>query len=224
MFCFGGPNLKCVVATCEIQLSSTMTKGGAKTTPLPSTIRAMPCQAALLSTQHINAESRPSRVALPNPASLLFADNNLVFRAVLGGAPQLRHGASLSARTSVKKDLGDLGMILRVGVVVSVFSIVVALSHSSIARPADQNQNKPDVAALGPPVVGLASTYNPFRPGYRSGGRETASGELYDQAAWTAAIQTHLRERFGGVRYGKNYRPTYALVASQDKQVIAKIK
>ena len=61
------------------------------------------------------------------------------------------------------------------------------------------------------------------RPGYRSGGRETASGELYDSIAWTAAIQTNLRERFSGVRYGKNYRPTYALVSSQDKQVIVKV-
>ena len=114
-------------------------------------------------------------------------------------------------------------MILRVGVVICVASIVVALSHPSIARPADQNKNKPNAAATGSAVVGIASTYNPFRPGYRSGGRLTASGELYDPTAWTAAIQTDLRERFGGVRYGKNYRPTYALVSSQDKQVIVKV-
>jgi rare lipoprotein A len=114
-------------------------------------------------------------------------------------------------------------MILRVGVVICVASIVVALSHSSIARPGDQNQNKPSAAATGSAVVGIASTYNPFRPGYRSGGRETASGELYDPTAWTAAIQTNLRERFGGVRYGKNYRPTYALVSIEDKQVIVKV-
>ena len=112
-------------------------------------------------------------------------------------------------------------MILRVGVVICVVSTVVALSHSSIARAADQD--KPNAAATGSAVVGVASTYNPFRPGYRSGGRETASGELYDPTAWTAAIQTNLRERFGGVRYGKNYRPTYAMVSSQDKQVIVKV-
>jgi rare lipoprotein A len=116
-------------------------------------------------------------------------------------------------------------MILRVGVVICVVSTVVALSHSSIARAADQNQDqdKPNAAATGSAVVGIASTYNPFRPGYRLGGRETASGELYDPTAWTAAIQTNLRERFGGVRYGKDYRPTYALVSSQDKQVIVKV-
>ena len=60
-------------------------------------------------------------------------------------------------------------MILRVGVVICVASIVVALSHPSIARPADQNQNKPNAAATGSAVVGIASTHNPFRPGYRSG-------------------------------------------------------
>jgi len=32
-----------------------------------------------------------------------------------------------------------------------------------------------------------------------------------------------LREQFGGVRYGKNYRPSYALVESGDKQLIVKI-
>jgi hypothetical protein len=137
---------------------------------------------------------------------LLFADNNLFLRAILCNAPQLRLAASVNARTSAGTDLGDLGMILRVGVAICVVSIAVALSHSSSARAADQNQNNADAAAMGAAVVGIASTYNPFRPGYRSGGRETASGELYDQVAWTAAIQTSLRERFGGVRYGKHTR------------------
>jgi rare lipoprotein A len=72
-------------------------------------------------------------------------------------------------------------------------------------------------------IIGIASTYNPFRPGYQSGGKETASGELYDPTAWTAAIQTNLRARFGGVGYQSNYQPTYALVSSQDKQAIVKI-
>lgn len=72
-------------------------------------------------------------------------------------------------------------------------------------------------------VVGAASMYNPYRPGYRSGGPETASGERYDPAAWTAAIQTGLRAKFRGVRYGKHYRPAYALVESADKQAIIKI-
>jgi rare lipoprotein A len=78
-------------------------------------------------------------------------------------------------------------------------------------------------AAKSPPILGVASTYNPYRPGYRSGGPETASGEIYDPAAWTAAIQTDLRDKFGGVRYGKDYQPTYALVASIDKRIVVKI-
>jgi rare lipoprotein A len=46
---------------------------------------------------------------------------------------------------------------------------------------------------------------------------------LYDPSAWTAAIQTRLRNQFGGVRYGKLYQPTYALVASGEKLLIVKI-
>src|SRR5262249_16113274 len=61
------------------------------------------------------------------------------------------------------------------------------------------------------------------RPGWREGGKNTASGERYDLAAWTAAIKTSLREKFGGVRFDKDYRPVYALVESADKQVIVKI-
>ena len=54
-------------------------------------------------------------------------------------------------------------------------------------------------------------------------GAETASGEMYDADAWTAAIQIDLRDRFNGVRYGRNYRHAYALVESDDKRVIVKI-
>ncbi len=55
----------------------------------------------------------------------------------------------------------------------------------------------------GPTLVGTASKYNPSKPGYREGGKLTASGELYDSIGWTAAIQTELRENFGGVHYGR---------------------
>lgn len=79
-------------------------------------------------------------------------------------------------------------------------------------------------AALTPAmVVGTASTYNPYKGGKDAGGLETASGEPYDPHAWTAAIQTDLRERFGGIRYGRLYQPTYALVESGNKQLIVKI-
>jgi rare lipoprotein A len=78
--------------------------------------------------------------------------------------------------------------------------------------------------SAGATVRGVASTYNPFRADdSTAGGKQTASGERYDPRAWTAAIQTDLRNMFGGVRYGKDYVPCYALVADADKQAIIKI-
>ena len=49
----------------------------------------------------------------------------------------------------------------------------------------------------------------------------TATGERYDPSAWTAAIKTGLRQKFGGVRYGST--PRYALVEGGDKMVIVEI-
>lgn len=72
-------------------------------------------------------------------------------------------------------------------------------------------------------IMGTVSTYNPYRDGNAEGGTQTASGELYNPAAWTAAIQTDLRNQFGGVRYGELYQPTFALVESGKKQVIVRI-
>lgn len=73
------------------------------------------------------------------------------------------------------------------------------------------------------PIVGVASMYNPFRPGYESGNAKTASGERYNPSAWTAAIRTDLRHKFGDVQYGRKYKPAYALVEKGDKKVIVKI-
>ena len=53
--------------------------------------------------------------------------------------------------------------------------------------------------------------------------QETASGELYDAEGWTAAIRIDLRDRFGGVHYGKNYQPAYALVEAGNKRAIIKV-
>ena len=75
--------------------------------------------------------------------------------------------------------------------------------------------------ASGDAIVGAASTYNPFRPGWREGGSKTASGERYDPSVWAAAIKTSLRQKFGGVQYG--VRPKYALVEAVGKKVIVKI-
>ena len=81
-----------------------------------------------------------------------------------------------------------------------------------------------DTAAAGTAraaIVGAASMYDPTRPGYKSGTGVTSSGERYDPSAWTAAIQIHLRGRFGGVSGGSKRR--YALVESAGKKVIVKI-
>jgi rare lipoprotein A len=78
-------------------------------------------------------------------------------------------------------------------------------------------------ALMGTAIVGVASMYNPYRDGTDSDEMQTASGELYNPAAWTAAIQIDLREKFRGVRYGQNYQPAYALVESGERKAIVKI-
>ena len=80
------------------------------------------------------------------------------------------------------------------------------------------------IVPAGAPIVGIASMYNPTDPTDRdSGDEETASGERYDAQGWTAAIRIDLRAKFGGVRFGKNYQPGFALVQSSDKQAIVRI-
>ena len=76
-------------------------------------------------------------------------------------------------------------------------------------------------ATSGDAIVGAASMYNPFRPGWREGGPKTASGERYDPSVWAAAIKTSLRQKFGGVQYGE--KPKYALIEAVGKKVIVKI-
>jgi rare lipoprotein A len=80
------------------------------------------------------------------------------------------------------------------------------------------------IVASGKTIVGIASTYNPTdAKDMDAGNEETASGERYDPNGWTAAIRTDLRAQFGGVRFGKNYQPAFALVETGDKQVIVRI-
>lgn len=102
-------------------------------------------------------------------------------------------------------------MVVRLSAAVCGVAIMFACSSAAMAH----NQVDHDAS-----IVGTASTYNPYRPGYREGGSETSSGERYDPSAWTAAIQTDLREKFGGVHGGK---PRYALVEGGNKKVIVKI-
>lgn len=106
----------------------------------------------------------------------------------------------------------------------AICGAVVALAISvTFARSEIEAVHSSSVveAACGDAIVGAASTYNPFRPGLREGGPETASGERYDASVWAAAIKTSLREKFGGVQYGA--RPKFALVEAGGKKVIVKI-
>lgn len=72
-------------------------------------------------------------------------------------------------------------------------------------------------------LVGAALMYNPYYRGGPEQDGQTASGEIYDPEGWTAAIQLDLRGRFGGVRFGLNYKPSYALIECLGKRIILKI-
>lgn len=76
----------------------------------------------------------------------------------------------------------------------------------------------------GEVIIGTASTYNPYDKDDKDAGNgETASGELYNPIAWSAAIQIKLRGKFAGVRYGRLYQPSFALVELNGKRAIVKI-
>jgi rare lipoprotein A len=76
----------------------------------------------------------------------------------------------------------------------------------------------------GDSVDGAASMYDPTDANDRdSGDMNTSSGETYDPEAWTAAIRTDLRYQFGGVRFGKNYRRSFALVEGNGLRLIVRI-
>ena len=98
--------------------------------------------------------------------------------------------------------------------------ILPPLTTASLPREREHQK----IVAAGPALVGIASTYNPTDPlDLDAGNEELASGERYDLNGWAAAIRTDLRTQFGGVRFGRNYVPTFALVQSGDKQIIVKI-
>src|SRR5437764_9406342 len=101
-------------------------------------------------------------------------------------------------------------------VVALAISVTVARSEMGAAHSSTTAN-----AASGEAIVGAASTYNPFRPGWREGGSKTASGERYDPSVWAAAIKTSLRQKFGGVQFGA--RPKFALVEAIGKKIIVKI-
>ena len=117
----------------------------------------------------------------------------------------------------------------------AVCGVAIALSLANVAKATSEasrfakattetdvdRSSDVDDAVAGPAIVGAASTYNPFKPGWREGGPNTASGERYDPSAWSAAIKTNLRNLFGGVKYREP--PKFALVEAKGKTVVVKI-
>jgi rare lipoprotein A len=107
----------------------------------------------------------------------------------------------------------------------AICGAVMTIAFSSVAMAQNDidavHSNDVVIAVSGAAIIGAASMYNPYRPGYREGGVDTASGERHDSSAWAAAIKTNLRKEFGGVRYGA--RPKYALVEGAGKKAIIKI-
>jgi peptidoglycan lytic transglycosylase len=103
------------------------------------------------------------------------------------------------------------GAVVALAISVTAARSEIGAVHSSAIVDADSDET----------IVGAASMYNPFRPGWREGGPDTASGERYDPSVWAAAIKTSLRQKFGGVQYGA--KPKYALVEAVGKKVIVKI-
>ena len=114
-------------------------------------------------------------------------------------------------------------MVVRLNAAICGAVMTLAFSSVAMAQSETDAVHSDDlvIAASGATIIGAASTYNPYRPGYREGGLNTASGERYDSSEWAAAIKTNLRKEFGGVRYGA--RPKYALIEGEGKKAIVKI-
>jgi rare lipoprotein A len=85
-------------------------------------------------------------------------------------------------------------MVLRVCAAISGAAILFVYSSSAMAKLGivvkSTAASRHDACAMGITIVGTASMYDPFQPGYDEGGIQTASGKVYDPIAWTAAIQT----------------------------------
>jgi rare lipoprotein A len=104
-------------------------------------------------------------------------------------------------------------------VIVASADETVSLVTEDVLAPVDRLSMR-----AGEVIIGAASMYNPYDASDNdAGGAETASGELYNPIAWTAAIQSNLRGKFAGVRYGRLYQPSFALVELNGRRAIVKI-
>jgi rare lipoprotein A len=88
------------------------------------------------------------------------------------------------------------------------------LSSPSPAQPIAITHLPAAVVQAGEVIVGTASFYDEPGP--------TASGEAYDPNAFTAAALIELRDKFGGIRFGKNYQPAYAIAEYGGRRAVLK--
>jgi rare lipoprotein A len=112
-------------------------------------------------------------------------------------------------------------MVVRLSAAICGAAIVFVCSSAAMARSEIRAVHSYVVDRTATTIVGAASMYNPYRPGYREGGIATATGERYDPSAWVAAIQINLRGKFGGVHPGSS--ASYALVEGMNKKAIVKV-
>jgi hypothetical protein len=70
------------------------------------------------------------------------------------------------------------------------------------------------IAPADETIVGIASFYDDPQ--------QTASGEPYDPEAFTAAAQLKIRDKFGGIKFGRLYQPAYAVAEYENKKIILK--
>ena len=112
-------------------------------------------------------------------------------------------------------------MLFRSGA--AICGAVLALAFSVAAarsEPVAVHSSAVVDEASGDAIVGAASTYNPFRPGWREGGPNTASGERYILRLG-GCHQDELAPEIWRGPYGA--RPKFALVEAVGKKVIVKI-
>lgn len=79
------------------------------------------------------------------------------------------------------------------------------VNHAALVNPPPQGET----------IIGIASFYD-------TPGELTSSGEFYDGNAFTAAAQIDIRDKFGGIRFGRLYQPQYGIAIFKGKRAILK--
>lgn len=93
-------------------------------------------------------------------------------------------------------------------------SLIVSANSARVNEVTSDPLRNIWVAPADATIVGTASFYeDPQR---------TASGEQYDPEAFTAAAQLKIRDKFGGIRFGRLYQPAYAVAEYENKKLILK--